>query len=111
PGVIISTHPSGSIPVALAVAEMYGRSGKALISSIVAGYEVIGLLLNGMRTSLEGRGFHNGCVHAYGGAAMAGLLLNLSPDQLCQAMAIAGSLSLGLDILDAEGEEYTMAKN
>lgn len=42
---------------------------------------------------------------------MAGYLLRVPRDQLANAMGIAGSLSVGLDILDAEGEEYTMTKN
>ena len=111
PGIMAGLHPSGSLPVAMAVCEANGKTGLDLIASLVAGYEVMGLLLRGLRMSLEARGFHNGCLHAYGGAAVAGYLLGVSREQLAHAMGIAGSLSVGLDILDAEGEEYTMTKN
>jgi 2-methylcitrate dehydratase len=111
PGNMAATHPSGALPVAIALCERTGKGGRDMIAAMVAGYEVMGLLLRGFRVSLEYRGFHNGCVHAYGGAAMAGHLLRLSNEQLTNAMGIAGSLSVGLDILDAEGEEYTMTKN
>ncbi|MEA3095113.1 MAG: 2-methylcitrate dehydratase [Caballeronia sp.] len=111
PGNMAATHPSGALPVALALCERERKGGRDLITAMVAGYEVMATLLRGFQVSLEYRGFHNGCVHAYGGAAMAGYLLRVPRDQLANAMGIAGSLSVGLDILDAEGEEYTMTKN
>ena len=111
PGVMAAVHPSGALPVALALCETSRKGGRDLITAMVAGYEVMGRLLQSFRVSLEARGFHNGCVHAYGAAAMAGSLFGLSRTQLANAMGIAGSLSVGLDILDAEGEEYTMTKN
>lgn len=110
-GLIAATHPSGTLPVGLALCESHRKSGRDLIAGLVASYEVTGILLEGFRVSLELRGFHNGCVHAYGGAAMAGTILGLSSEQLAHAIRIAGSLAVGLDILDAEGEEYTMNKN
>ena len=42
---------------------------------------------------------------------MAGHLFGASREQLANGLGIAGSLAVGLDILDAEGEEYTMTKN
>lgn len=111
PGLMAATHPSGTLPVGFALCESRRKGGRELIAGMVAGYEAMGLLLQAFRVSLESRGFHNGCVHAYGGAAMAGSILGLSREQLAHAMGIAGSLAVGLDILDAEGEEYTMTKN
>lgn len=111
PGNMAATHPSGALPVAFALCERTGKGGRDLIAAMVAGYEVMATLLRSFQVSLEVRGFHNGCVHAYGGAGMAGHLLRLPRDQLANAMGISGSLSVGLDILDAEGEEYTMTKN
>ena len=111
PGNLAAAHPSGALPVAFAVSERVGASGAQLIEAMVAGYEVIGRLLAGFRTSLEVRGLHHGSVLPYAGCAMAGRLLGLGAEQIVQAMGIAGSLTVGLDILDAEGEEYTMAKN
>ena len=111
PGNLVAAHPSGSLPVAFAVAERVGASGAQLIETMVAGYEVIGRMLAGFKTSLEVRGVHHGSVLPYAGCAMAGRLLGLNAAQIAHAMGIAGSLTVGLDILDAEGEEYTMTKN
>ena len=111
PGDLVAAHPSGALPVAFAVGESVGASGRQIIETMVAGYEVIGRLLAGFATSLEVRGFHHGSVLTYAGAAMAGRLLGLSRAQIANAMGIAGSVAVGLDILDAEGEEYTMTKN
>lgn len=110
-GDIVSAHPSGSLPVAMAVAEMTGASGKQFLEAMVAGYEVIGRILESFKISLEVRGFHHAPVLAFAGAAMAGKLFGITRDQLVQAMGIAGSVAVSLGILDAEGEEYVMTKN
>ena len=111
PGDLVAAHPSGALPVALALSEKNKASGTALIESMVAGYEVTGRLLAGFKVSLEVRGLHHGSTLAYSAVAMAGRLLGLTPTQIAHGMGIAGSLTVGLDILDAEGEEYTMTKN
>lgn len=111
PGDLVAAHPSGALPVALAVAEHTNASGAALMESMVAGYEITGRLLAGFKVSLEVRGLHHGSTLTYAAVAMAGRLLGLTADQMAHAMGIAGSLTVGLDILDAEGEEYTMTKN
>lgn len=111
PGDIVSAHPSGALPVAFAVGESVGASGKTFLETMVAGYEVIGRMLESFTISLEVRGFHHGSILGYAGAAMAGKLLGLTRQQMVNAMGIAGSASLSLGILDAEGEEYVMAKN
>src|SRR5690606_18106101 len=79
--------------------------------AMVAGYEITGRLLAGFRISLEVRGFHHGSTLVYSAVAMSGKLLGLTEEQIAQGMGLAGSLTVGLDILDAEGEEYTMTKN
>jgi 2-methylcitrate dehydratase len=111
PGVLIACHPSGALPVALALAEREGASGAQLIEALVAGYEVAGRMLDAFPTSLELRGFHHGCVLPYAAAAMSAKLLHLDEPMTVHAMGIAGSLAVALDILDAEGEDYTMTKN
>jgi 2-methylcitrate dehydratase len=111
PGDLVAAHPSGSLPVALTLAEARKVTGRALLEAMVAGYEVTGRLLAGFKVSLEVRGAHHGSTLLYSAVAMAGRLLGLSSDQIAHGMGIGGSISIGLDILDAEGEEYTMAKN
>ncbi len=111
PGDLVAAHPSGSLPTAMAVSELVGASGWQFLESVIAGYQVIGRMLDAFSTSLEVRGFHHGSVHPYAGAAIAGRLLGLTASQIANAMGIAGSLTVGLDILDADGEEYVMTKN
>ena len=107
----VGAHPSDALPVAFAICERDGLSGKRFVEGMIAGYQVMGRLIDGFETSLETRGLHHGSINSFVGAAMAGNLLGLSVDQLTNAMGIAGSLSLGLNILDADGEEYVMTKN
>jgi 2-methylcitrate dehydratase len=111
PGDLAAAHPSGSLPTAIAVSELVGASGRQFLEALIAGYQIIGRMLDAFTTSLEVRGFHHGSVHAYAGAGIAGRLLGLTADQVANAMGIAGSLTIGLDILDADGEEYVMTKN
>lgn len=111
PGDLVSSHPSGTVPVAFAVAEQTNASGKQFLEAMIAGYEVIGRLLDSMRISLEVRGFHHSAVAAYAGAAIAGRLLGLSQTQMKNAMGIAGSMTLALNILDTDGEQNVMARN
>lgn len=110
-GDVAGTHPSDSFPAAFAVAERVGASGKQLIEAIVVGYEVAGRMIDAFATGLEVLAFHHGSVLPYITAAMTGKLLRLTEEQLVHAMGIAGAAAVGLDILDAEGEEYTMTKN
>ena len=111
PADMSAAHPSGSLPTAMAVSELVGASGAQFLEALVAGYQVIGSMLEAVTTSLEVRGFHHGSVHSYAGAAIAGKLMRLDAAQIANAMGIAGSLSVGLNILDADGEEYVMTKN
>ncbi|MFV1853121.1 MAG: MmgE/PrpD family protein [Thalassospira sp.] len=111
PGHLAGCHPSGSLPVAFAVAEALNSSGKDMIVAIVAGYEVMAELISRYIESLQMNAIHHGSVHAYGSAAIAGKLMGLNTEQIVNAMGIAGSVGAGCDILDAEGEEYNMTKN
>jgi 2-methylcitrate dehydratase len=95
----------------MAVSELVSASGPRFLEAVVAGYQVIGSMLEAVTTSLEVRGFHHGSVHSYAGAAITGKLMGLDAAQIANAMGIAGSLSIGLNILDADGEEYVMTKN
>jgi 2-methylcitrate dehydratase len=111
PGDISAAHPSGCLPTAMAISELVEASGPRFLEAVVAGYQVIGSMLEAVTSSLEVRGFHHGSVHSYAGAAIAGKLMRLDAAQIANAMGIAGSLSVGLNILDADGEEYVMTKN
>ncbi len=93
-----SLHPAVAImPAALAVAEEQGADGTALLSSIVAGYEVtlrVGNALN--PASAYRRGFHpTGIAGVFGAATAAGHLLGLDAATLTHALGISGSMASG----------------
>jgi|HubBroStandDraft_1064217.scaffolds.fasta_scaffold41926_2 aconitate decarboxylase len=91
-------HPTAVVlPAVLALAETETMSGGALLTAIVAGYEV------GIRTGIcaaiphGARGFHAtgtvGCVAAAAGAAN---LLRLDPDHAANAIGIGATQAAGL---------------
>lgn len=87
------------IPPALAAAELLATSGKDLITSIVAGYEVSVRVLDALggynaHTSL---GWHStGTVSTFGAAASAGRVLRLDAQQLAWSLGLAGTFTGGI---------------
>ncbi len=79
-------HPSDNIGVALAAAEMKDRSGRDLLQAIRLGYEIYGRLLD--MGDPESPWDHV-TVSGLATAAIAGWLLELSTDQLANALALA----------------------
>src|SRR3954447_23929321 len=66
------THPGTAImPAALAAAETTGASGKAFLTGIAAGYEVMKRMASEFIPSVMARGFHAGPVFGIFGAAVA----------------------------------------
>ncbi|MBI2291476.1 MAG: MmgE/PrpD family protein [Betaproteobacteria bacterium] len=84
------------IPTAIAVCEEERRSGRELIASIVAAYDVedrAGYLAVPAFT----RGFRASSVYSYfGAAAAAGTLMRLDKEQMANALGCAGSLCGGV---------------
>ena len=91
---------AGSIatPVALALCEELGkRSGKDLITAMVAGYEIGTRVGNAATTSLFFRGFHpQGTSGAFVAAATAARMLGLDAPTFQHALGIVGSQAGGL---------------
>lgn len=86
------------IPVALAIGEARGISGKDLITAIVGGYDVSCRIASSVapfhHTPL---GYHTtGTANCFGAAAVAGKILGLSLDALINAFGIAGDSAAGL---------------
>src|SRR5438270_9406616 len=80
-----SLHPSAPVvPAAFAVGEMAGRSGRDVLTAIVAGYEVCCRLAHALDPSLhDALGFHPTATPAtYGAAAAAAKLFGLSKGQI-----------------------------
>jgi 2-methylcitrate dehydratase PrpD len=106
-GAGIGAH-SGAIciPVALSLGEKGQIDGREFLTAIVTGYEVawgLGLL---MHVGIGHRGFHpQSIIGAFIATAVAGRLLGLNSQQLCNAFGIAGSHASGTMEYDQSGGE------
>lgn len=96
-----------SVPVALALAEHEGGSGRDFLTACVAGFEV------GLRVGIAGthelfhRGFHpQGTSGVFAASAAAGRMMRLDALQMQHALAISGSMASGL----MAAQEGAMAK-
>ncbi len=94
----VGIHPSAALAVpGLAPAQGRKMSGKALLSAIVAGYEVLYRIGDAARHSIEKNGFHSpGVVGPFGTAVVVGRMFGLDAKQMTNAFGIAGSMSSGL---------------
>lgn len=104
----VTGHPSVvCLPVALALGEETGASGKAVLEAYMLGIEVMGLMGRGLNPQHYSRGWHNtGTLGTFGAAAAAGKLLGLTRQQLIYAFSIAASRAAGL-----KGNFGTMTKS
>jgi 2-methylcitrate dehydratase PrpD len=91
-------HPGAIIvPAALAAAESADAPGSKLLLAILAGYEVLNRVGLAAGTECAHRGFHKTTVIGPVGAAVAaGVILDLSTDQLMAATGLACSTSSGI---------------
>jgi 2-methylcitrate dehydratase PrpD len=90
-------HPGVSvIPAVIGMAEKYRKTGKQVIEAIVAGYEVeirVGEVLGATHYYF----WHTTCTGgSFGAAAATGKLLQLTAEQIADALGNAGSQSAGL---------------
>ncbi|WP_341923394.1 MmgE/PrpD family protein [Polaromonas sp. YR568] len=90
-------HPATVVfPVALAMAQTYGSSGRQMLTAAVAGYEV-GIRVGEFLGRSHYKVFHTtGTAGTLAAAATAGSLLGLSPAQMQHAFGSAGTQSAGL---------------
>jgi len=91
-------HPGGTLlPPALAVAQEHASNGRALVTAVVAGFEVMYRIGHATKHSNERHGFHApGTTGPFGAAVAAGHLLGLDAARMTNALGIAGSLAGGL---------------
>lgn len=91
-------HPGATIALpGLAQAEAIGASGRALLTAIVAGTEVMSRIGLATHHTPEERGFHApGITGPFGAASAAASLLKFSPEKTLNAFGIAGSMGSGL---------------
>jgi 2-methylcitrate dehydratase len=82
-------HPSDHVMALLSVAEAEGATGAQLVESIVAAYEVEARGLEAC--PVRGQGFDYVAWGVYSSAAAVGTLMDLTHDQLVDAIGIAGA--------------------
>jgi 2-methylcitrate dehydratase PrpD len=102
----VGVHPGATVALpALAVAQAQRASGRALLTAIVAGFEVLHRIGSATLHTPEKRGFHApGVVGPFGAAIASGLLMRLSAERLTHALGIAGSLGGGLLAFSKAGQ-------
>ena len=90
-------HPGPcNIPAGLATAELGGKSGRDLLTALVAGYEVEARIAGDFIPSTQARGFRSSPVYGTLGAAVTtGKLLGLNEDQMVTALALACTFTGG----------------
>jgi 2-methylcitrate dehydratase PrpD len=91
-------HPSAPLVAAgLAVAELTGASGRALLEAYVVGFEIEGRLGRAMNPRHYRRGWHcTSTLGTIGAAAACARLFGLNPTETAHALAIAASEASGL---------------
>lgn len=96
----LMTHPA--VPVlaaALAVGETVGCSGRDLLNSFIAGFEVECKIAETIKPDHYRRGFHTtGTIGAFGAFAASGRLLELGEMELRHALGIVASLTSGIRV-------------
>lgn len=97
---------AATVPVALALCEKVPASGREVIASVVAGYDVMYRMLFAVRPSANRRGFHShGIAGPFAAAATAGRSLNLGEEEIVNSFGIAGSHAAGSTEYDLTGGE------
>ncbi len=90
-------HPGAvTVPTALAVAESLGRSGKEVLTAIVAGYEVLIRLGASINPSHYQIWHTTGTCGTFAAAATAARLLKLDPARTQMCLGVAGTMACGL---------------
>ena len=85
------------IPAVLALAEAHGLGGRAVITAIVAGYDIFVRMATALNPSHLLRGFHTtGTVGTLASAGAAAKILNLPPAQIRTALSLAALQAAGL---------------
>ena len=84
------------VPAALAVAEQVGATGEALITAVVAGYEVGARVGEAVNPDSYFFWHTTGAAGTFGAAAAAAKLLNLTTEQTLHCLGSAGTQAAGL---------------
>ncbi len=107
-------HNEEAIPALFAVAEAHRRSGADFLTALVISYEIGARVILAAQGGASAYDRHGWSTDARGGINMPpaiARLMGLSVSQAAHAIAICTSRGIPLGILDADGEENSMAKN
>lgn len=89
-------HPGAvTVPVAIALAEAYEKTGKQLLTAIVAGYDVLIRLGSVVNPSHYKTWHTTGTCGTFAAAATAANILGLDTQQTNMAVGIAGTMACG----------------
>jgi len=102
-----SIHIGGVVfPAVFAIAEQYNSTPKEIINAVIIGYEIAGRLSASLHPNTWKRGYHNTpVIGIFGATAAVATLLNLSKEQILDALGHAGSFSGGLLAFLGEGAD------
>ena len=103
------SHPSDLIPVALNVGEMTGATVREVIVAIVLAYEFEQRMCEFAVPGLRERKWHHATITQFVSPIVAGRLMQLSEDQMVNAIGISGSHSHTIGAPTAG--KLTMMKN
>jgi 2-methylcitrate dehydratase PrpD len=85
------------VPVAFAVAELSGASGRDVLTGVIAGYDVAIRIAKAINPGHRQRGYHTtGTVAGIGAAAMSAKLLGCDADEIACAIGLACMQSAGI---------------
>ena len=103
------SHPSDLIPAALSVGERENKSGKDLIAAMIIGYELEMRLCESAIPGIRERKWHHASLTQFVSPVVAGKMLDLNVDQMCNAIGISGSHNFTLGAVTAG--KLSMVKN
>ena len=91
-------HASASVlPAALAVGQEEGADGRKLITAMAVGHEVASRVSNTVNPDAYVYGWHSQGWHpTFGAATAAGIMLDLTPEQMQHAFGLAATQASGL---------------
>lgn len=103
------SHPSDLIPSALCVGERERKSGRDLITAIAIAYELEMRLCEFAIPGIRERKWHHASLTQFVSPVVAGKMLDLSTDQICNAIGISGCHNFTLGAVTAG--RLAMTKN
>lgn len=91
-------HPSGPVaPVVFALGEKYNIAPRELLRAFILGCEVELRISNAISPSHYQKGFHiTSSTGVFGAAVAAGIILDLSEEEMAMCLGLAGTQSFGL---------------